>query len=83
MKIPAGDGLSVGGKLRVRQRRVEDDGEESRGLGTRMEMAEVEGLEIGAEEEQRLALVLRVAQLTDAGLKEGGEDDGEVEDISE
>lgn len=45
-------------------------------------MAKIEGLEIGAEEEQRTLLVLRVAQLTDAVLKKGGKRGGEMEDIS-
>ena len=43
-----------------------------------MQMAKIEGLEIGAEEEQRTLSVLRVAQLTDAGRKRGGK----MEDIS-
>lgn len=47
-----------------------------------MQMAKIEGLEIGAEEEQRTLSVLRVAQLTDAVLKKGRKRGGKMEDIS-
>lgn len=45
-------------------------------------MAKIEGLEIGAEEEQRTLSVLWVAQLTDAVLKKGRKRGGKMEDIS-
>lgn len=82
MKIPAGDCLSIGGKLLVIQKENKDDGEESGRFWVKMKMAEVEGLKVGAKKKKRLFLVLWIEQMADAGLKEGGKSDGKVEDVS-